>query len=260
MKSNITTFVCAIAAAMIVACAPSVIANSGPTLAQFDALVAKVASIELAQTSLAADLNTAKASLGAAETGLAAAIARLDTIESAALGGQVYVQPAAGGGMAKLSFAAVEGGLPLGTYVGADTPKLSIAATLRLSSSSGYYFEVPTDPGPIGAAPTYLGETLFEGPGCSGKAYLREDIALTAYGARQGVVTRHEPSVAGPYLMVVKDTTRQQVDFLSRKLGPTTCIDAPGSFVGYALIENDPLVTGVENTPVGTGLKLGPKG
>jgi hypothetical protein len=243
-KTNAFAFL----AGLLVACTGGAVA-SGPTQAAFDQLVAQVATVQ-------ASLGTVQTNLAAAEASITTLETNLATLQGAALGAQVFASTA--GGTFKASMAPeVSGQQVLGTFVGADAGKLSLAASIKLSSPAGYYYELPTDPGPIGAAPMFLGETLFDGPGCTGNAWLREDVALTPYGARQGVVTRHEGSNAGPYWMVVKGTVREQVNFASKRT-PSSCIDGAGSLVGYALVQNDPLETGVENAPIGADVKLGP--
>lgn len=241
-KTNAFAFL----AGLLVACTGGAV-SSGPTQAAFDQLVAQVAALNTS-------LGTVQADLTELETTLSA-------LQDAALGAQVFADVS--GGTFKPTFRSgmkpieVNGQQAIGAFVGADNAKLSLAAVLKLSSPTGYYFELPTDPGPIGAAPMFLGETLFDGPGCTGNAWLREDVALTPYGARQGVVTRHEGSNAGPYWMVVKGTVREQVDFVSKRT-PSSCVDGAGSLVGYALVQNDPLETGVENAPIGADIELGP--
>lgn len=238
-KTNAFAFL----AGLLVACTGGAV-SSGPTQASFDALVAQVATMN-------ASLGTVQANVTALETSLGA-------LQDAALGAQVFADVSGGTFKPTMKPIEVNGQQAIGAFVGADNAKLSLAAILKLSSPTGYYFELPTDPGPIGAAPMFIGETLFEGAACTGNAWLREDVALTPYGARQGVVTRHEASNVGPYWMVVKGTMREQVNYLSR-LTASSCIDGAGSAVGYALVQNDPLVTGVANEPIGADLNVGPK-
>lgn len=243
--------------------------QSGPTQTEFDALKAQVTTMQATVTAQAntitvfqGQVNNAVADLDAAEADIAALEATVATLEGAATGGQVFVQ-STGAGSAKrsrLTFKAAANAVPIGTFVGSDAVRTVQASVLHLSSPTGYYAEMEADGTP---AARYFGNILWTGPGCTGTPYMRESFGetfgVTAYGAKQGLVVRYlaqtEPT---GYLMLVAGTPREQVSYQSRMTSPSTCLEEPaGSLVGYLLIANDPLVSGIESGPVGTEVVLG---
>ena len=231
--------------------------------AQVDALSATVTGQAGAISGLQGQVTALGADLDAAEATVAALDATVSTLEGAATGGQVFVQ-ATGTGSAKssrLTFQAAVNATPIGTYIGSNASRTVQASVLNISSTTGYYAEVEADGTP---AARFFGNILWELPGCTGKAWMRESFGetfgVTAYGARQGLVVRvtTDRSIPSGYLMLVKGTPREQVSYASRMTSTGTCLEEPaGSLVGYALVANDEAVSGVASGPIGASPQIG---
>lgn len=232
--------VIAFIAGLVVACGGGAIATQAPspTLQEFNQLKAQVDSLAL--------------DLAAAQTDIA-------EIRDAAFGANVFVS-GAGGAATKLSFAAAaDTDVSVGTYMGHNATRLSAATTMQLKSPLGYYFEVPTDGGTLGPAPAFLGQVWFEGIGCTGNRYLAQGTAISPYGARQGVVTRTGSDVLDPgsYWMVVQGTPQGSLPFGSRLTQAGVCEDVTATVLSFALVPNDPSVSGVASGALSSDVKVG---
>lgn len=239
--------------------------DAGGTNPDIDLLKTQVAALQTSVTTLQGTTGTQATTIAALEVDVTALEAAVASIERAALGAQVYavaVGPSAPK-RSRLSFKALAPTDPaIGTYMGHNATKLAAATTMQLTSPKGFYFEVPTDAGSVGPAPTFLGDVLYESFDCTGPAFLKQGNAISPYGARQGVVTRigSDVAAAASYAMVVPGTAQTLVSFNSFKSSPSGCVTTPGAQFGFAIVSNDPNISGVSSGSLASDITVGPGG
>ena len=203
--------------------------SSGPTQAAFDALSAKVTTLEqgkAAQDAKIADLETTVAAL--------AKTANVVTFGAVATGKQKAAVLAEGDPLTYLS------------YLPANKP-IYQATSLQLRSGSGFLFALPA---PSGGYP--LPATVYYAAAdCSSPPFVSY-TDLSEYGRKQGAVFSYSTGVSTENIgYVPPDAALVSGDFAARGQNGL-CEAGLYSFPNPVLTEvlpNDPAVTGVQNTP-----------
>lgn len=153
----------------------------------------------------------------------------------------------------------------IGTLTGRPNDSDPIATNyISGVSCTGYYFTVS------GAATSASSATVqpapavvtigFDAPNCTGNAYVIASFNGTSISqaalANGAVMTTGNPAVAANYWMLKPGTAVTTPNFLSI-LNGTTCSSWSGSISAYALVPNDPTVSGVSNAPIPGPVTIG---
>lgn len=245
LKQTLFSLVVILAAGVIAACIDDSNAQSsaGVTRAEYDALVATVATLQ----------------------------AKITALEANQPGDKVF---AAGSGSSPAK-AATSDGKPLGTMVGhlpADVP-LSQSQFFSLKSSAGYLYAVSNErsgSGLVGLA-TYAGDgatgsryVYFGTPDCSSFPIV-PGSDVSDYGASQGLVFmigsgEFNQTIDDPaqYLYIPAGSERaENSSYASRMSRVGFCEAETGTLpTSYVALPNDPTVTGVDSAPVAAPVTL----
>ena len=192
----------------------------------------------------------------------------LPSIEAAALADAlIVVTPVVAA--QKSQAQAIDAGLVIGTLVGFVAPSgdASTATATVGSSTAGYLFVVPGNQG-ADETVSVEGPIYFEGPGCSGRAWVAGSGAgavVSDLGARTGFVFRVHAGPAnevvdapGQYWAVPKGSASEAGAWVSKLTNIDDCqIDVGSAPLMFAAVLNDPLATGIPSGPFGGKVELG---
>ena len=204
--------------------------SSGPTQAAFDALSAKVTTLE--QGKAAQD----------------AKITALETTVAALAKSANVVTFGSAGGTGKQKAAVLAEGDPLVyvSYLPANKP-IYQATSLQIRSSTGFLFALPAPSGGLPLSAT----VYYASADCTSPPFVSY-TDLSEYGRKQGAVFTYSTGVSSENVgYVPPDAGLVNGDFAARGQNGL-CEAGLYSFPNPVLTEvlpNDPVVTGVQNTP-----------
>lgn len=241
LKQTLFSLVVILVAGVIAACIDDSNAQSsaGVTRAEYDALVATVATLQAKVTALEANQPGDKVFAGAGS------VAKATTAE----------------------------GQPIGTmlgYVPGDGPVFQ-SSLFSMKSSTGYLYAVPNGSSADGqvliggyGASGAIRPIYFESADCSGPGYVPGD-GVSGYGAVQGTVFRighpfGDKANTAQYYAVVAGTEPRNGGLaygsLLETVGQCTVESGALTAASYQVAPNDPAVTGVDNAPIAAPVKL----